>query len=144
MSRVALKAASTSVFVLLSLLCLASVPFYSGSGLGRTYSWRMEHGCLTVTHAPNVGNETFYIDVNTEGMRYTWEGRWSSSMDWQIRVPLWAPWLVCAAWTAWAWRKRRHRSGCSRCGYSRAGIAPDVPCPECGEPTERSPRSPGR
>lgn len=48
-------------------------------------------------------------------------------------------WLVIAlASTPWLfWRlnraARRRRSGhCARCGYDRAGLAPEAPCPECG------------
>jgi hypothetical protein len=37
-----------------------------------------------------------------------------------------AAWLLRRAW------KRRFIHGCSMCGYSREGLAPEVACPECG------------
>ena len=39
---------------------------------------------------------------------------------------------LVSAWLVWgAWR-RRSRSGCWACGYSRVGLAADAACPECG------------
>jgi hypothetical protein len=43
------------------------------------------------------------------------------------------PFLVLFHALRWAWLARRRRRGlCVACGYSRAGLAPDAPCPECG------------
>lgn len=55
-----------------------------------------------------------------------------------LRVPLWLPtlgaiWLTLTAWWSDA-RARRRQTGivCSHCGYSRRGLPPSTPCPECG------------
>lgn len=48
-------------------------------------------------------------------------------------LPLWIP-VVCFGSTSWMLyigRDRTRLESC-RCGYSLAGIAQDVPCPECG------------
>jgi hypothetical protein len=53
-------------------------------------------------------------------------------------VSLWVPVAVLAASTVLLWRvdlveAMRARVGrCAKCGYSRAGLRPDAPCPECG------------
>lgn len=61
-----------------------------------------------------------------------------SRMGVQVVVPLWLPWLFAMGISILLFRdhfreKRERRLGCCpACGYSRAGLAPDAPCPECG------------
>jgi len=55
-----------------------------------------------------------------------------------LHIPLWAPLLFTLIVTGFAWRadliaRRRAMLGkCTKCGYARAGLAPDAVCPECG------------
>lgn len=50
-----------------------------------------------------------------------------------ILVPLWLPLVFAAALTAFAWWPPGPRDGCCpSCSYSRAGLPPSTPCPECG------------
>lgn len=56
----------------------------------------------------------------------------------QVMVPLWMPWLVAIAFSVWFYRdhrreeQRRLNGCCPCCGYSRNGLSPNAPCPECG------------
>jgi hypothetical protein len=54
----------------------------------------------------------------------------------QLLVPLWCFFLLVGAATGLLWSRRclggRSTFGCPNCGYSRAGLAPGSPCPECG------------
>lgn len=102
-SRWAAAAATT----LLAALFVLNLPFYSGSALGPQFSWRMEHGRLTLKRSPVTANETFYVANNTEGLRFGFEGTYWSAGDWRVTIPLWAPLLLAAVWMAWAWRPRR-------------------------------------
>lgn len=56
-----------------------------------------------------------------------------------IEIPHWLTALAIVGSTSVAWwrsltieQRRRYRNECLACGYSRTGLAPDSPCPECG------------
>jgi hypothetical protein len=57
-----------------------------------------------------------------------------NGIDWHLILPLW-PLLLPSAIVAFrAHREVRRLSstGCKHCGYSRAGLAAEAACPECG------------
>lgn len=86
------------------------------------------------------------VDVNlwllAHANKTTEWGRWET---WQLS--LWPLPLLLAVPGALLLRssclaRRREIAGsCSRCGYSRAGLAPDAACPECGRGATGSARS---
>jgi hypothetical protein len=55
---------------------------------------------------------------------------------WTVEFPLWPLLLPPAiiAFRAHRTVRRLSRAGCKHCGYSRAGLAADATCPECGHP----------
>lgn len=123
---------------LLALLYVANLPFYSGSSLGPFFSWRMEHGRLAVERHSADRRESFYVAINSEGMRFAPEWRTYSWSDWRVNIPLWMPLALtiavsARAWVLWA-RRPRDPSRCPACRYPRQGLAPHAPCPECGGP----------
>lgn len=84
-------AAWTAVAVLLALQ-LASLPFYTGSSLGGRFHWRLEHARLTLKQAPiDFYHESFFVGLNTEGLKWTPEGRINSLTHWSVTIPLWMP-----------------------------------------------------
>ena len=54
-------------------------------------------------------------------------------------IPVWIVLILPAVASAVLWWPplravaRRRRCACLNCGYARSGLAPDVPCPECGK-----------
>jgi hypothetical protein len=88
------------------LVYAANVPFYSGSALGSEFSWRMEHGRLTLKRSPVTADESFYVANNTEGLRFGFDSDYWRAGDWRVTIPLWAPLLLAVGWAAWAWRPR--------------------------------------
>lgn len=81
-------------------------------------------------NSPGIGSA---LAVRT-GSEPTW--RWSaqplSSVD-MVQIPIWFPFLLAAAATAFLWWRagRRPKPGHCTCGYNLAGIE-DKACPECG------------
>lgn len=62
-----------------------------------------------------------------------------------IFLPLWllaGVALAGAAASAFPLRRLRLAGCCRRCGYPRAGLAPDTACPECGREVRHAPASP--
>jgi hypothetical protein len=56
-------------------------------------------------------------------------------------VPIWPFILVTGIPSVIAWNldriaRRAPVGACPACGYSRAGLTPAAPCPECGKPAE--------
>lgn len=56
-----------------------------------------------------------------------------------VRVKLWflvailTPFALWGLFLVWRERQAARRGRCTTCGYSRAGIAEDAVCPECGK-----------
>lgn len=68
-----------------------------------------------------------------------WRGGEQGSLVTFVRVKLWFLTAILTPGALWglfiAWRERQvaRRSRCIKCGYSRAGIAEEAVCPECGQ-----------
>jgi len=62
----------------------------------------------------------------------------SSFSGWSLFVPFWVPLIACGLPTFVFWTRHRLRPGCCSCGYSRAGLSKEMPCPECGEAARHS------
>jgi hypothetical protein len=127
-----LLTAATAVLLLLYAL---SLPFYSGSSLGPSTSWRFEHGRLKLKRHTFPAHESFYVDVNSEGLHFAPEFRFNALNDWFINLPLWIPLALTSPLATFLWIRRHPKGHCRRCGYPLRGLAPQSPCPECGKPT---------
>ena len=119
-----------------SAVYFLNMPFYSGSSLWSTASWRMEHGRLSVHWGTVPHHEGFYIAANSEGLRFAPDGRVYTWTRGFVRIPLWVPWIAAAGVTVCVWRRPRAPGTCRGCGYSLEGLAgvSDAACPECGKP----------
>lgn len=69
---------------------------------------------------------------------FNWSCNYGGTPYWgYVVIPLWPFVLISIAITAAAWRmdtlaqRRKRIGGCPACGYDRAGLAADAPCPEC-------------
>jgi hypothetical protein len=132
----------TTATALLIALWLLSLPFYAGSSLGPYFSWRLEHARLKLQWSPFTHHESFFVDANAEGLRWTPDSHFYAINNWFITVPLWIPLALAAPATVVLWyrRSRAYAGHCKRCGYDRRGLPPGAACPECGsgKPPRRS------
>lgn len=59
-----------------------------------------------------------------------------------LTIPCWLPAILAGALAFFTRPTHRPIQGQCRCGYSRHGLAPTAPCPECGHPSDRLPLCP--
>ncbi len=105
--------------------------------LSDTDSWPVPPQGTTVVRGENVW-----------GLRW-WFDWYAQPGLWQIAVPLWFMSSLASIASALSWRVdvRARRmalaDACTACGYSRAGLALNAPCPECGaSPASVAPSTP--
>lgn len=94
---------------LLALLAL-NVPFYAGGTPVEGFSWRLEHGCLSLWRSDTKRPKSFWVAGNTEGLRWTPRVRLHGTDNWRVILPLWMPLAAALAWCAWSWRRAEHHS----------------------------------
>ncbi|MBU6414602.1 MAG: hypothetical protein KGS45_14185 [Planctomycetes bacterium] len=68
-----------------------------------------------------------------------WRGGEQGSLVTFVHVKLWllvailTPFALWGLFVVWRERQASRQGKCTTCGYSRAGIAEDAVCPECGK-----------
>jgi len=93
---------------LVAVVYLANLPFYAGQTFESGLQWRMEHGRLTISRNAALRGrpQSFWIDLNSEGLR--WSAQWHRyrPAHWVLTIPLWIPLGLCLVWCAVSWRRR--------------------------------------
>lgn len=86
------------------------------------------------------GRNTSYSPGGSTDWTWTWwawgdrENKWSESRRysaWPL-APILSGIGAAMFWPGLTAARRRRRNRCAACGYSREGLTPDSPCPECG------------
>jgi hypothetical protein len=103
----AIRSCGITLAIVLVLLYAANMPFYSGSSVGPHWSWRMEHGRIKIERGASVAHESFYVAINSEGLRFRPEWRFDDLGNWYVNIPLWLPLGLVVLVTAGAWIVRR-------------------------------------
>jgi hypothetical protein len=98
--------AATGLTAALFLLLAANVPFYSGSTPVDGFSWRMEHGRLTLWRSDVQTASGFWLDWNSEGLHWSPRVKINGPDDWKLTLPVWIPLAGALAWCYVAWRPR--------------------------------------
>jgi len=106
----------------------------------------LTQGCITYDETvmpvtPDIFVLTpFWEAVRIDPPSISWRPRWTEEYGAvSMRLPLWFPLILVTIPTALAWRldtlatRRAKLGACPTCSYSRTGLAPSAPCPECGD-----------
>jgi hypothetical protein len=122
------------------VLTLLWTIIYTFPAAGRTKVVTLRRGCFRGSdYRPEFGHEYGWLFVRVERPGILWLPSYSQfDTDFRIlEIPLWIPWVLVAAPTAWLWwlDRRTPHSLCPKCRYDRTGLAPDAACPECGRAT---------
>lgn len=96
---------ATALTAGLLLLFVLNLPYYAGAST-EGFRWRMEHGRLELQRSEVVSSKGFWVDGNTEGLRWSARARIHGVDDWRLIVPLWIPLLAAGAWCVSTWRPR--------------------------------------
>ena len=96
--------------VLMALVYAGNVPFYAGASLGLEHSWRMEQGRLTIRGHEPAEPDPFYLHVNSNGLRFSWENGQHPNGDWWLTMPLWSPLFLCLIWLYLSWSAARENA----------------------------------
>jgi hypothetical protein len=100
---------------------------------------------LTPSTAPSSPRFTWHLlSLRTAGSKPSLDWGFGAKVRWipargfargavmrTVTVPLWFLFLIPAAISADAWRRRPRPPGVCDCGYDLSGLPPGSPCPEC-------------
>ena len=118
-----------------------------GTGLGAIIVLHVEQPNLDFSAMPvdyTLGDLMFVLGERRHECSWQWSPRWldtpspSGGLIRAIVIPLWVPFLLLAAPTAWLFYRDRRSvrwaaaGRCVGCGYDLSGLAPGAACPECG------------
>lgn len=92
-------------------LTLLNIPFYAGSSLGSSAAWRLEHGRLTVKWGAASGNESFFIALNSEGLKWAPRCSFASIREASLTIPLWMVFLGTSGVAVIVWKREARKTG---------------------------------
>ncbi|MFO0835893.1 MAG: hypothetical protein U0638_13050 [Phycisphaerales bacterium] len=121
-----LRLASLLAAMMVAVLWLLNLPFYSGSRIGSLGSWRLEHGRFTLNWG-RPSTESFYIAINSEPVRWKAEFTHYSPGEWQIVVPLWVVGALALGAAGTFWRLERRACALQQAAHQPPVVNPPAP-----------------
>ena len=132
--------AFAALFVIASMVTLhwnprRGVLFSLTGGCARVFSW--DPALHTIAYKARLSLEPA-ANLDWFGT-FRWNEPFSAggppSHQYTVALPLWLP--AVASFALWAVARRRGWGRelwqCARCRYDKRGLAPNTPCPECGQ-----------